>query len=266
LSYLAFLLATAVYWMQGTGAPLQRDFGRSALGERVAAIEPPLWLRFILMVVVPVASLALLVALLTGILGGIIELIVGVAVLLFSFGRLDFPTVTERYLARARHGDAAGAALVLEECGLDGAAHDNDGFAADAARIFLYEGFQRWFAPVFYFLLLGPYGALAYRLTILDNSGRRGDLLVTAADWLPARMLVLTFAAVGSFAGAWNVLKERAFEPEVATEDLLLESAESALALDSHDTNAASRVAAVLVAIKKAWVVWILVVSVLAIL
>lgn len=264
MSYLAFLLATAIYWMQGTGAPLQSDFGRSALAERVGAIEPPNWLRFILMVVVPVALLALLVGVLMGVFGGVIELIVGTAVLLFSFGRLDFPTVTERYLARARHGDIAGAALVLEECGLDNATHDNEAFAADAAGVLLYEGFQRWFAPVFYFLLLGPYGALAYRLTILDNSDPRSRPVVTIADWLPARILVLTFSAVGSFAGAWNVLKERAFDPEVETAELLLESAESALALDRDDTNAASRVSAVLAAIKKAWVAWIVVVSVLA--
>jgi AmpE protein len=70
---------------------------------------------------------------------------------------------------------------------------------------------RRWFGVLFWFALLGPAGALLYRLTQLlacapgfaeDQSAAQRDLLHKAArvlDWLPAHLMALSLALVSNF-------------------------------------------------------------------
>ncbi len=74
-----------------------------------------------------------------------------------------------------------------------------------------YQGLVRWFGTIFWFLLLGGGGAIAFRLAhaLLCERANR-DLLqprqeeaarriVAIADWIPAVMTTLGLAAVGDF-------------------------------------------------------------------
>lgn len=66
------------------------------------------------------------------------------------------------------------------------------------------------FAPIFWFVLLGPAGALTYRLSYLvarawAGKGRFGAFAQTAfawLDWLPVRFTASSFAIVGDFEDA----------------------------------------------------------------
>jgi AmpE protein len=77
----------------------------------------------------------------------------------------------------------------------------------------LYAGFERWFAVVFWFFLLGPAAALFYRilqlLARLPNgpAAERALLLrwLEWIEWLPARLLGLAFAVAGNFVGCVRV-------------------------------------------------------------
>lgn len=92
--------------------------------------------------------------------------------------------------------------------GLDGEAGPE---LEDVARVAIERLFQlalmRLFGVLFWFLLLGPFGAVAYALT-RELAGRwPGDADFHAAiarvvawlDWLPARLMALSFAVVGNF-------------------------------------------------------------------
>lgn len=65
----------------------------------------------------------------------------------------------------------------------------------------------RLFGVLFWFLLLGPFGAVAYALSHLLAERWRGEddfhaavaRVVPLLDWLPTRLLVLGFAVVGNF-------------------------------------------------------------------
>ena len=90
-----------------------------------------------------------------------------------SFGRGDFQELLERYRSQCAHGDFEGAFLTtLSE--LDWAtARDDPGSPKEVhalvQRGFTYDGYQRLFAVLFYFVLLGPAAALAYRLLQLGR-------------------------------------------------------------------------------------------------
>lgn len=86
----------------------------------------------------------------------------------------------------------------------------------DAAR-------QRWFGVLLWFLLLGPFGAFLYRLTLRGGDRQSADALPTAhlasfqhlrmiLDWPVAHLMSLALAIAGSFDsvyGAWREWHQR---------------------------------------------------------
>jgi len=85
------------------------------------------------------------------------------------------------------------------------------------ARLF-HLGLERLFGVLFWFVLLGPFGAVAYALTRLLAAHWRDDgdfhgavaQIVPIMDWLPARLLALSFAIVGNFEEAMVAWRSRA--------------------------------------------------------
>lgn len=266
MSYLAFLIATGLYLVLGPGGPLHHDGWFQALRRRVDAIEPDLWVGFVLLVVVPCAILALAYAFLEALFGGAAMLLLGTAALFFSFGRADLTALYERFRARCSVGDFEGAALVLDEAGAEVEAEDTEAFGRIAARAFVYEGYQRWFPAAFYFLLLGPFWAVAYRLIQLSADDRRVPVgsLRHLVDWLPSRVLLLTFAIVGNFESVKSVIGQFALDPDIETDALLLEGVEGSLPSSGEGPEA--RVMRVEDALKRAAVLWVVLASVIAIL
>lgn len=266
MTYLAFIFATGLYLLLGPGGPLHSDKWFDALRRRVDAIEPQFWVGFVLMVVVPCTFLALVYALLDQVFGGAAMLIVGTAALFFSFGRADLPALLERFMARSRAGDNEGAALVLEEAGADIEADDEIEFGRLAARTFVYEGYQRWFPAAFYFLLLGPFWAVAYRLIQLASDDRRVPVgsLRHLLDWLPSRTLMLTLAIIGNFDATRRVIAAQAMDANVETDTLLVNGLEASAPAQGDEP--AQRVASVEEALRRAMIAWVVLASVVAIL
>ena len=67
----------------------------------------------------------------------------------------------------------------------------------------VYLGFERWFVVIFWYLFLGPSGALAYRLDFLYSRhpctdeasiAKQFQRLMHWVEWLPAQLLGLSFA------------------------------------------------------------------------
>lgn len=87
---------------------------------------------------------------------------------------------------------------------------------------------RRWFGVLFWFLLLGPVGALLYRLTAIAvqetsvarlpvDTAAGARLLHALLDWPVAQLMTLSMALVGNFdivAGAWKENDGAAFAPD----------------------------------------------------
>lgn len=105
---------------------------------------------------------------------------------------------------------------------------------ARARAVLLAEQLRQLFAPLFWFLLLGPVAGLAYYLLRLAAEGRLSSTpplaqrLLHFADWPVARVLALSFALAGDFVATWQHWRARVLEAEADAVELLDESAQAA--------------------------------------
>ena len=154
----------------------------------------------------PLLLVAILQAWLQGRYFGVPAFLFALLALLYSWGPRDLdrdveaieeaPDEEARERALAQLADRRGAPHATDEAELVGAL-----FAA--AR-------RRWFGVLLWFLLLGPFGALMYRLTA-PAAARSGEAelpgphmaayrhLLAILDWPVAHLMALALALVGSF-------------------------------------------------------------------
>jgi len=94
---------------------------------------------------------------------------------------------------------------------------------------------QRIFAVLFWFVLLGPMGAVLYRLTDIISRLETLPFSSTARslkhylEWLPVRLMAFLFALGGHFMKTFNVLKSYALQGVQANDVLLTECGLAAL-------------------------------------
>ena len=268
MSYLVFIVAVGLFALLGAGGPLHRDGWFGAISRRVEAVELDLWPSLALRVGAPLLAGVVVLWILEAVLGGLAEALIGTALLYFAWGRGDYPTELQRFLARARVGDDEGAAMLLSEPALDSVESESQGHRA--MRDFGYRGFARWFPPVLYFWLLGPFGAAGYRLVELANTGSDGrfEAAQRLLDWLPARLLLLTFSFLGDFERSRGLLTAEALDSEVSTESLLAQGIERAWHLDAQGMDnpdgIVEAVETTQKAINRATAVWVAILSVIA--
>lgn len=140
---------------------------------------------------------------------GFAGLVFAIAVLFYAWGPRDLDLDVDAVLAAADPVARRAAAQAL------GAG------SADAPSLVgaVFRGAQRrWFGVLFWFLLLGPVGALLYRLSALAAEGEASGLLPPESaagarwlhallDWPVAQLMTLAMALVGDFdtvIGAWK--------------------------------------------------------------
>lgn len=159
-----------------------------------------------LLAIVPcVLLVAVLQWLLDGLLYGLPSLLFGILVLALCWGPRDLDRDVEAVLDADNVASREAAVAHLQVAG--GSLHEPVPSLVDAT---LLNALRRWFAPLFWFLLLGPLGAVLYRLLALvvhgavsaqaGAAGRAGASRVLAwLEWPVAQVMVLAMALVGNF-------------------------------------------------------------------
>jgi AmpE protein len=145
-------------------------------------------------------------------LGVLLRLLFALAVLLYCFGPREFEADLEAILGAPDGASREAAAQALADDGTPIAWN-----APALGEAIVYAALRRRFAVLLWFFLLGPAGALLYRLAQtlgrddalrLDPSGRvAAGYVANALDWLPAQLLTFTLAVVGHWEaviGAWQ--------------------------------------------------------------
>jgi AmpE protein len=135
-------------------------------------------------------------------LGDLPTLLFALVVLLYCFGPREFESDLEAILAAPDDHRREVAAQALAD---DGSTLPWS--APELGEAIAYAALRRRFAVVLWFILLGPVGALLYRLAqtlardeslSLDaDSQTAASYLANALDWLPAQLLTFTLAVVG---------------------------------------------------------------------
>ncbi|HCC4793582.1 TPA: regulatory signaling modulator protein AmpE [Pseudomonas aeruginosa] len=196
--------------------PHDDPLSRQQLLERVPGLLKALsrrsWLGLLLAVVLPLLPLALLLTLLQPLAYGWLSLPLHLLVVVYSLGRGDVMADLGPFRDAWRREEAQAAFHVAErDLGILGGSESE--LIGRVHGHLLWQGYQSFFAVIFWYALLGPVAALAYRLLALALEHARQPALREQAarvrhilDWLPVRALVLSFALVGNFLAVIRVL------------------------------------------------------------
>ncbi|KPK39984.1 MAG: hypothetical protein AMJ69_04000 [Gammaproteobacteria bacterium SG8_47] len=159
---------------------------------------------------VPLFVLALVLGALDEI-GWLLSFPFGVVVLLYCLEGRDFEDDIEAALSSLDSDDPEAAFLHARGILSREVVEAEGEFAAHLRRGVLVFSNERLFAPLFWFLVLGPLGAVLFRLTCVARSAEgerevdyRGTLnwLHTILVWPAARLLALGYALGGNFVDA----------------------------------------------------------------
>jgi len=199
------------------------------------------------------AVAALLPALLVGVLGSILGHVAyllglawSVAVLYqcMGLGQIAEQAVSLRRLLLS--GDLPRTRVQLVEMGLmDAVSIADERLPRRAAGYVLELGLERVFGVLFWYVLLGPFGAVAYALTVPLIGLWRGDSEFHVAvghvrwlvDWLPARLLAVSFALAGNFEEALLKWRMSVSEGEADNRAAVSEAGLGALGMVEEDTD-----------------------------
>ncbi len=167
-------------------------------------------------------ALLMLLQLASGILYGFITMLIHIWVLLVAFDRTQPGKLANEFLTRWRRGDSQGTLLFLQEqdlCAKDRAFGSDSDIYACFREQFVYRCFEKMFIMMFSYLLADAFGVLfAYVSYQLRDShdelqNQKQDNLIARMifilEWVPVRLLALTFSLVGNFVLCFDQLKPR---------------------------------------------------------
>ncbi|WP_159812900.1 regulatory signaling modulator protein AmpE [Pseudomonas sp. 18058] len=215
MSFLVLLLAVWIEKFSALRHRVQRDGGwirelnKLESSERLAG-KP--WLVLTILVLFPVALLALLLVVLEPVAYGLLALPVHLLVVIYSLGRGDLLGGLGPFRDAWRREDLQAAAHVAKR-DLNICADSGEELLDRVQGHLLWEAYQSFFAVIFWYFVLGPVAALAYRLLALaEEHGTNPALVERAAqlrhafDWVPVRLLAASFALVGNFVAVGRVM------------------------------------------------------------
>ncbi len=196
-----------------------------ALAQRVTR-NAALWQPALAMIyVVPVALLLLVLELASGRMFGLLTMLVHVAVVLVAFDRSQPGRLAKRFLELRAAGDseAIHAFLRKEFRGTREQRFDSDDeLAWFFGKHLVHRSFERMFVFFFCYVATGPLGVLVAYLTyqLRDSHGEAThraavtiiDDAIRLIEWIPLRLVALSFSLAGNFVQCFNQLKKSFWE------------------------------------------------------
>jgi membrane protein required for beta-lactamase induction len=223
MTFLTILVAVIFYRNWFGEHPLSRFLPFESLLDRAAERGIQGLTRYFLCIGLPVLVLLII----SGMSGGLLWLALSLVVVIYSIELYDGDSVFDEHLIWLRDQQAAGddsddfkkvsdvvdVVDVVDIDDIDEEDDELDPFAEvsqhqeDFILTATYEVFQSFIPVVFWFILLGPAGALFYALTIryldsLDLDSPQIELMeqvVYWLEWMPARITGLLFAFLANF-------------------------------------------------------------------
>ena len=252
MKLLTILIVFALHQYWGSGSPIQRDSWFSSIVKKLLGKSSiknlAVWLLPLLVVILPAVLLYLALQEIEGRAYGIAELVITCTILLYSLGRNEFNQLIETYLRSWNDNDLQGAYVSVQKFSCLNPLSEEQVEAGGLAELhkhaftaIVYQGFERWFVVIFWFLLLGPSGALAYRLGFLYSRNISTDEASVAKpfqrvmhwiEWLPAQLLGLSFALAGNFASCFGLWRKRLTTTSDSVCEMLMNYALAALGVN----------------------------------
>jgi AmpE protein len=215
MSFLVLLLAVWIEKFSALRRRIQRDGPwlnqLSRLESNPRSAKRPWWILMVT-VVLPLVVLALILVIVGSVAYGWLALPIHLLVLIYSLGRGDVKATLGSFRDACRRGDQEAAVLVAER-DLGVQAENEEQLLGGAQTYLLWQIYQGFFAVIFWYFVLGPVAALAYRLLALASEhgktpavAERATQARHAFDWVPVRLLAASFALVGNFVAVSRVM------------------------------------------------------------
>ncbi len=218
-------------------SPVSGWFGHAV--DTIAARLPSSWegiVSAILVIAPPVAVVGVAQWLLHGWVYGLPALAFAILLLLFTLGPLDIVGLVDDYVDACDSEDRERAVWTYERVTGELPPESRRDEGRHMVESVLYQGHDNLFATVFWFCLLGPAGAILYRM-VAEGALRPSPALIARPPlqrtfrhllgllgWIPARLTAFGYAMTGSFEEAVHRLREGAPPAEdllAANRDLL---------------------------------------------
>ncbi|MEL0166909.1 MAG: regulatory signaling modulator protein AmpE [Pseudomonadaceae bacterium] len=275
MHFLALLLVVALMWFTPLRKGLPGDLPKAWVAWVLRLEVGKRRLAGVLLVLLPLLLLVLLQWWLQRNGLGLFGLLLFALVLLACVGRRDpLGALAEGFERAWARGDEEAAALVAEQ-ELGVTAEGEQPILAQVRATLVREVLHGYVVTVFWFALLGPVGALGYRLLRLladetqTAAAPPAAALAHALEWIPARLLAASFALVGHFDHVRAVLADVLLSWDVPSDELVSRAAEAALSGGSQPlagNSAAGVLADTRTLLVRALTVWAVALALLAVL
>jgi AmpE protein len=274
MTFLAIMVVFFIVQYWGSGQPVHKDEWWGLWSERVRQSVSNSEIIVLGQVVVPVIG----VFLVFGLLSSVSQLLVfsaSIFVLLYSLGRGDFTELVKAYIEAYHRQDNETAAEYAQRLGVD---TDEllgwDELNKEVLRQSVYHGLERMFAAFFWFFVLGPLGALLYRLANFsaNSDENTNDVrlfamrLVWLLEWPVVRILGCTFALTGHFVGCFQRVVDALLNTGRSTLDELEIMVHGALNVNAQESITEQEVEALLPLLSRTLIFWLCVMGVLSLL
>jgi membrane protein required for beta-lactamase induction len=192
----------------------------------------------------PLLLTALIQWLLQDLLGGVLEFLFATAVLVYSLGPKNLDQQVENFVDAWDEDEETQAREIAEDLIADAPPSSDQELSRAITGGILKQACYRIFSVLFWFMVLGPLGALLYRLSRALQSGGATAIdpdqeflssvshLLDILDWAPARISAACYALAGNFQDAmldWRGDEDEEYTSD--TDDILVRSGRSALGL-----------------------------------
>jgi AmpE protein len=173
----------------------------------------PDFARFLIIFILPLLALGLIHFAFTSLLGSTGAFLLALAVLIYTFGPRDLDIDVSRIIEAQDDEEQAEALQTLLR---EPVPEDEDACQSMAVQAVFREALRRWFGIIFWFAVLGIYGALLYRLAVWLEEGPcqlddKQQALFTrlrqVLDWPAAQLMTLSLAIATDFDAVYTAWK-----------------------------------------------------------
>ncbi|MGM0679407.1 MAG: regulatory signaling modulator protein AmpE, partial [Pseudomonadota bacterium] len=213
-----------------------------------------------------------------GALTGLLAFLFGLVVLIFTLGPRDLDEDVQRVLTALERDDPEAAALAACQLGdeTEITAESTAELVQQVRDRILVEANTRMFGVLFWFLILGPVGAVLFRLgchvrqqtSVTDEYRNAARDLYQILAWIPARLTVLCYALAGNFVDTLSHWQSPADIWQRDSDAFLIESGTGAIAGEYKEIEESAVVDTApvqhaLALVKRALIVWVVLLALL---
>ncbi|MFT0211441.1 regulatory signaling modulator protein AmpE [Pseudomonas sp. F1_0610] len=241
MSFLVLMLTIILEKLSHIRSEIQKDSWWFALQTRCTVLftKTP-WLALFLSLAVALVPLSIIFYFSSSIFYGLLLLPLHLVIVLYSIGRTDIKKNLGSFRDAWRRQDKTGAMLSAQRDLEIYVEHDKDLFIA-VQQYMSWKAYQGFFSVIFYYCLFGPIVALTYRLLVLTAEQSRHPQLAEKArfllhslDWIPVRLLGLTFALMGNFSAVSKNIMHNILSIEISAASYIGQSSRAAADINDN--------------------------------